>query len=355
MAAVAERMKREQFFDRISGLDREQLSKVLWTLYWRGAAAVRQRVEDELDAVEHGSRPKPAKAPPVDAEDVRDEVEEFVRLARAGSYLGGDRSVSPRERSRWRFTFRRLAADAQRALREPDDADAADGIAATESVIDFAVEMRGYEYFRSEDPVEAARFVVSDAVGLLWATIREREGFAAFSRRAAAHLVRWESQHGWTRSGYGAVSEKETSLASILADMLRAPDAWVGFTDDYLDALDNAPRARQYGIHPGRERARNLAEWNLMLLDRFSGTDEEDRLDRLTQHPALEGPERQYLEAVLAHRRGLLPEARQLMEQCLQSLPGHEGFLRFALEIDAELPSAARRAAEDRRLPGVSS
>ena len=35
-------------------------------------------------------------------------------------------------------------------------------------------EMRGYDYFRSEDPVEAARFVVSDAVALLQTPRRVR-------------------------------------------------------------------------------------------------------------------------------------------------------------------------------------
>jgi hypothetical protein len=60
---------------------------------------------------------------------------------------------------------------------------------------------------------------------------------------AAPQLVRWESRHGWTRSGWGRVSHKETSLASVLARMLRAPDAWAGFADRYLDALDRLARA----------------------------------------------------------------------------------------------------------------
>ena len=44
------------------------------------------------------------------------EVGEFVELARAGSYIAGDRRVPPKERTRWRLTFWRLAADAQSAL-----------------------------------------------------------------------------------------------------------------------------------------------------------------------------------------------------------------------------------------------
>lgn len=180
-------MNREQFFDRLAGLERQQLIKVLWALYWRGSAALRQRIEAELNTVEHGIRPPTAATSPVDPRKVRTEVEQFVALARAGAYLAGDRRVSPRERTRWRFTFQRLADDAQRALREPDPVDAID---AVELLIDLACELRGYEYFRSEDPIEAARFVVSDAVALLWATLRERLGFAEFAQRAAAQLIR---------------------------------------------------------------------------------------------------------------------------------------------------------------------
>lgn len=343
-------MNREQFFDRLAGLDRQQTNKVLWTLYWRGSAQLRERVETELDTVEHGGRRKPAAPPPVDATAVRAEVDEFVMLARAGAYLAGDRRVSPRERSRWRFTFRRLAGDAQRALRESD---AADARAALEKLINLAHEVERYDYFRSQDPVEAARFVVSDAVALLWATRREREGFAEFARTASAQLVQWESSYGWTRSGFGTVSQKEISLARVLVDMLRIPDAWVGFADAYLDALDGAVRGRQGGARNRRQRTEDLAEWHLLLLDKLVDTDDEGRrLDRLTQHPALGGPEVQHLQARLAHRRGDLAGARDLMERALSSLPGHGEYLRFALEIDADLPPRARQVAEERQIAG---
>jgi hypothetical protein len=53
-------------------------------------------------------------------------------------------------------------------------------------------------------------------------------GFAGFAERAASQLIRWESRHGWTRTGFGPTSEKETSLARVLASMLRTPDMWVG-------------------------------------------------------------------------------------------------------------------------------
>ena len=48
--------------------------------------------------------------------------------------------------------------------------------------------------------MEAARFVVSDAVELLWRTLLDRYGFAGFADRAAPQLIRWESRFGWTRS-----------------------------------------------------------------------------------------------------------------------------------------------------------
>ena len=236
----------------------------------------------ELDPVEHARRKQAAAAPPGPGL-VLDEVREFAELARAGAYLAGDRRVSPKERTRWRVTFRRLAAHAQAALRAPDPAPAEEALAL---IIDLACEMKGCQYFRSEDPVEAARFVVSDAAALLWETVRDRHGFSVFARQSAPQLLRWESRHGWTTHGWGQVCEKETSLASVLARMLAAPDAWTTFADCYLAALDQAARSDAtaqpriyYGSWgPGdngyrqRERARNLAEWHGLLLERLAGS-----------------------------------------------------------------------------------
>lgn len=80
--------------------------------------------------------------------------------------------------------------DAQRALRNPDPEP---GATAIEQLIDLACEMRDYDYFRSQDPVEAAGFVVSDAAALLWATLLDRYGFPGSAKRAAPQLIRWES------------------------------------------------------------------------------------------------------------------------------------------------------------------
>jgi hypothetical protein len=353
-------MNREQFFGQLAAFDEERLKKTLWNLYWRGSAAVRERIEADLDP-DQGDRRRLNAKQPADPELVLSKVREFVELARSGAYLGGDRRVSPRERSRWRFTFQRLAADARDSLRA-DDAGA--GATAFEQLIDLTREMHDYDYFRSEDPVEAARFVVSDAVALLWAKLLDHYGFAGFAERAAPQLIRWESRYGWTRTGWGRIPEKETSLASVLAPMLRVLDMWVGFADQYLAALDQvahgASATKRSRTWPPSNRDREqrtaaLAKWHLLLLDRLMDTDAEDRLDRLTSHGALSGPELGFLQARLAHQRGDLRTARSLVRESLQRLPGHRDFLTFAIEIGASLPPAARQIATERQIVGVDA
>lgn len=340
----AKRMNREEFFAKLAPLNEDRLRKALWNLYWRGSAAMRERIESELDPAEHERRKRAAAEPP-NPGLVLYEVREFAELARAGAYIAGDRRVSPKERTRWRVTFRQLAADAQAALRVADPAPAEEALAL---IIDLACEMKDYQYFRSEDPVEAARFVVSDAAALLWETVRERHGFGDFAYRAAPQLLRWESRYGWTTHGWGQVSEKETSLASVLARMLAAPDAWITFADRYLAALDQAAVAdttatpRNYGSwesgdngYQRRERARKLAEWHGLLLERLAGSDAEDRLDRLASHRALGGPDRTFLQARRARQRGDTAAACKLISDCRRKLPGDQDFARFAAEVGA--------------------
>ncbi len=347
-------MNREQFFGQLAALDEQRLKKALWNLYWRGSAAMRQRIEAEI-APDQPDRGKRLAKEPADPHLLLGEVGEFVALARSGAYMAGDRRVSPRERTRWRFTFQRLVGDARDGLRAQDAAAAA---AALEQLIDLACEMRDYDYFHSEDPVEAAGFVVSDAVALLWGTLQAQYGFAGFAERAAPQLIRWESRYGWTRSGWGRVSEKESSLASVLAQMLPVPDAWVGFADRYLDALDRLARAapaarsrvRQSLGYDRDRRTAALAEWHGLLLDRLIGSEAEDRLDRLARHPALGGPELAFLQAQLAYRRGDVGNARSLVHASLQQLPGHQGFLDFATEIGAPLPPRAQQIIEERSI-----
>lgn len=339
------RMDRTQFFDRLSPLDEERLKKALWNLYWRGSATMRERIESELDPDMPGQHRRAAPES-VDPEWTRHKVEEFVELARVGAYIASDRRVTPRERTRWRFTFQRLVKDAGIALR---DDDIEDGAAAMEMLLDLAQEVRSYDYFRSEDPIEAARIVVSDEVALLWSRVQEQRGFAEFVRSAAPQLLRWESEFGWTRTGFGRIREKETSLATVLDRMLSVPDAWITFADAHLDALDAssamAPRRDRYSPDRSRQdRAKNLAEWHSMLLVRLTDGEAEDRLDRLAEHPALGGPDHTFFRAQLARARNDLATARRLTTEALEKLPGHRDYLRFAGEIGAPRPARAEAA-----------
>jgi hypothetical protein len=354
------RMNRDEFYSRLAGLDEEQLKKALWNLYWRGAAPMRERIEAELSPVPAARRPATGSELP-DPARVLEEVSSFTELARSGAYIAGSRQVSAKERSGWRFTFRRLAEQASRALAAQQSEPAEQAVA---TLVSLACSMKDMEYFRSGDAVEAARFVVSDEVAALWTAMIRRVGSHEFTRLAAPQLIRWESEYGWTRTGYGRISEKETQLAHVLARLLVTPDAWVDFTDRYLEALDRlapAPHAQA----PGRGRLASssafdesayrragrtaaLATWHGMLLDRLPDYDAADRLDRLAVHPALGGAELLLLRARWACRNGALDQARALATEALDQLPGHHELLAFATEIGAELPKRAQRVVGSR-------
>jgi hypothetical protein len=87
--------------------------------------------------------------------------------------MAGDRRVHHTERSRWRHTFRRLAAGALAALTASDPVPAQQAVA---KIVDLACDMKRYDYFHSDDPVEAGKFVVSE------------EWPAPSARRAGTHL-----------------------------------------------------------------------------------------------------------------------------------------------------------------------
>ncbi len=342
-------MNREEFFAKLSPMDAEQLRKALWNLYWRGSAPLRERIENELDPAEDHRRENAANKPP-DPDEVLADVTEFAELARSGAYVAGDRRVTRNQRTKWRVTFRQLATNAQSALHAEDTGPAEQ---AMELMIDLACEASRGGYFRSEDPLVAARFVVSHAAAALWQTMLDQHGFGAFAERAAPQLIRWESRYGWTQ-GYGKVSGHETSLAEVLEPMLTTPDMWAGFAGTYLTALDAIARtgsARRivgsWGVGDAdwtrRQRTENLAAWNGRLLDKLEG----DILDRLVKHPAFSGNELIFLQARLARKRGDLDRTRKLIQECLGKLPGHQGFLGFALEVDAELPPASREKLEE--------
>jgi hypothetical protein len=351
---LANRMNRDEFYASMEPLDDARLRKILWTVYWRGNAQLRERIEDELRPQDR-PKAKPKKQPP-DPAGVLDEVTAFVELARDGAYMAGDRRVHHTERSKWRYTFRRLAADALAALAADEPAPAQQAVA---KIVDLACDMKRYDYFHSDDPVEAAKFVVSEAVAALWESVLRNDGFANFARRVPEQLIRWEADYGWTRGGYGQVAERETPLAAPLARLLTTPDMWRTFAESYLEALEAAGRAdpkrprtvyatSDETIFWRRERADDLAAWHEMLLDRFVGTPEDELLDRLAASPALAGPELIFLRAKIAERRGEVSQAATLVTECLKEMPGRQAYLDFAVEVGTELPSRAREIAAER-------
>jgi hypothetical protein len=56
----ATRLNRDQFYAVMAPSDDARLRKVLWTLYWRGSAQLRERIEDELRSPEQ-PKVKPKK------------------------------------------------------------------------------------------------------------------------------------------------------------------------------------------------------------------------------------------------------------------------------------------------------
>ena len=351
-------MNRDEFYAAMARHDDACLRKILWTVHWRGNAQLRERIEDELRPPDQ-PKARPRKQLP-DPADVLDEVTAFVGLARDGAYMAGDRRVHHTERSRWRHTFRRLAADALAALAASDPVPAQQAVV---KIVDLARDMKRYDYFHSDDPVEAAKFVVSEAVAALWESVLRHDGLAAFARRAPEQLIRWEADYGWTRRGDGQVAEKETPLALPLARLLTTPDMWRTFAESYLEALEAAGHADPqrprtvYGTfdetsYRRKERTDDLAAWHERLLDRFAGTPEDELLDRLVASPALAGPELGFLRARIAERRGDVSQATTLVIKCLKELPGRQAYLDFAMKIGAELPSRAREIAAERARAG---
>jgi hypothetical protein len=362
-----DRMSREQFFAKLEPLAEDRLRQVLWELYYKGAESLRQRIETAVmpPAERAAKKAEKASAKFPDGALLLDEVARFADLARSGAYLGGTREVTRSERSGWRFTFRKLIDDAFLVL-EPGNVE--HGIPAVEQLLELVHETHRYEYFRSEDPVEAMKLVFSDTVERLWRATLAHQGFAAFARRAAPQILRWESIYGWTRSGGGPTAEREKSLADVAAGMLALPDQWIALVDEYLKALDtlvrppvppvNSRSRRSKWEHEQEEReykreledrSGRLANWHHLLLERLPNLDAEDRLERLLEHRALGGPEHDFLRACDAHRRGDHDLARQLVAAALERLPGHTGFLEFAEEIRAKLPPRAKEIAARNR------
>jgi hypothetical protein len=136
------------------------------------------------------------------------DVTQFVSLARDGAYMYGDRRVSRTERTKWRVTFRNLAIQAHSALHAEDTAPAEQ---AMEQLIDLACEVRNVQYFHSEDPVEAAKFVVSHAAAAAGKGSRRGRSSSLGGRSEADHR---RSDRARTLSAWHA----------MLAEHLAGPD-----------------------------------------------------------------------------------------------------------------------------------
>ena len=107
--------------------------------------------------------------------------------------------------------------------------------------------------------------------------------------QSAIHPSRW----GWTRRGDGWVSQRETTLAQVVAGMLTAPDAWGRFADVYLRELDSAAERERVvgGRRRGRqERDEDLSAWHDLMRERLAHGEYEHLLDKLAHHPALARP-----------------------------------------------------------------
>lgn len=88
-------MNRDEFFAKLADHSPDQVAKAMWNLYWRGSAQMRERIEAELDPAQKEARKRAAAEPP-DPDLVLLDARDFAELARSGSYLAGDRRVTPR-------------------------------------------------------------------------------------------------------------------------------------------------------------------------------------------------------------------------------------------------------------------
>jgi hypothetical protein len=269
---AADRLSKDEFYAKVGDLDEERLRKALWNVYWRGSAQVRERIEDQITP--ETTRPKPSDGPPAPERILRD-VREFCALAYKGAFIGAPaKGMNPRRRSQWRHEFRRHYKAADEAMTAGSDA----GAEAVEAIIALAVHCGTYDTFASREPLETAKFVVSDAVERLWRNTFKRHGFEAFAARSTGQLIAWEAEYGWTVSGYGPIAEQERRLAEVLGLLLPGIDQWQTYARHYLDALDQAPPVEprilaasfDIGERDRSRRSEKLDVWHSMLLERLA-------------------------------------------------------------------------------------
>ncbi len=78
-------MNRDESYAAMARHDDACLRKILWIVYWRGNAQLRERIEDELRPQDQPKEELP------DPAGVLDEVATFVELAKDGAFMAGDR------------------------------------------------------------------------------------------------------------------------------------------------------------------------------------------------------------------------------------------------------------------------
>lgn len=153
----------------------------------------------------------------------------------------------------------------------------------------------------------------------------------------------------------GGVSDCTTSIPAQPAIMEASPSRIVPRTLIRPGEHPMRPRAAYGSFDETRyrrhQRAKDLAAWHEMLLDRFAGTPEDELLDRLAVSPALAGPQLTFLRARIAERHGDVAHAATLATECLKELPGDQEYLAFAVEVGAALPSRAIQIRAERRRP----
>lgn len=155
-------MNKDAFYEALSGLDGDAVKKLLWGLYWRGTNQIRERIEARSNPP---TRPHPLPA--------------------------GTRSTQRWCSVRSRSSYRSLG----------------EGAARPRTMTCFTRRTR-WRRPTSSSPTPSPP---------IWQALRDHHGFTGFARQAAPQLIRWEQEYGWTHSGWGRVSEKETTLAAVLA------------------------------------------------------------------------------------------------------------------------------------------
>lgn len=228
-------------------------------------------------------------------------------------------------------------------LQQPDTAGDARSLV---HLLEFTHDLKDWEYFRTQDPVEAAKIVFSDRVEVLWRSRIDQAGFSAFLKEAPTQLLRWENPWGWTRYD-GSTAEKQRPLVDVLMRLLPGADALLAFARGYLAALDAlSPReatAQERKLRSSNvqyeweracgQRANRLAHWHGLLLERLLESEEAALLERILAHPTLNGPETWHLLARLRLQQGKRTEAQALVQKALKRLPGSRSIQATALEL----------------------